>query len=87
MDFLAVIHGEDRMMDILKAAEDRGLYMQDMHRVSAGDAVCLSCGGQIPVAKHGHRMRAWKSCAVQCMWMPDSSITKNAKDIWRVLSR
>ncbi len=28
MDFLAVIHGEKRMMDILKVAEEKGVYLQ-----------------------------------------------------------
>ena len=28
MDFVGVINGEDRMMDIIKAAQDKGLYIQ-----------------------------------------------------------
>ena len=65
MDFLAVIHGEDRMMDILKVAEDRGLYMQGHAPYVSGRMLsAYLCGGPIPVMKHGHRMRAWK--AAQC---------------------
>lgn len=46
MDFLAVIHGENRMMDILKMAEDRGLYLQG-HAPFVSDRMlsAYSCGG------------------------------------------
>ena len=65
MDFLAVIHGEDRMMDILKVAEDRGLYMQGHAPYVSGRMLsAYLCGG--PNTCHETRAsdEAWK--AAQC---------------------
>ncbi len=43
MDFLAVIHGEDRMMDILRLRRIADCICRDMHRMSAGGCCLPIC--------------------------------------------
>lgn len=84
MDFLAVIHGEDRMMDILKVAEERGLYMQGHAPYVSGRMLsAYLCGG--PNTCHETRASAEgleKLRSAMYVDARDSSITKNVKDIW-----
>ena len=84
MDFLAVIHGEDRMMDILKVAEDRGLYMQGHAPYVSGRMLsAYLCGG--PNTCHETRASdegLEKLRSAMYVDARDSSITKNVKDIW-----
>ena len=84
MDYLGVIHGDDRMMDIIEAAEEAGLYLQ-------GHAPCVSgrklsaylCGG--PYTCHETR---GKEEALEKLRMGmyvdarESSIIKNVETIW-----
>lgn len=83
MDFLAVIHGEDRMMDILKVAEDRGLYMQGHAPYVSGRMLsAYLCGG--PNTCHETRASGEALEKIRnAMYVDarDSSITKNVKDI------
>lgn len=83
MDFLAVIHGEDRMMDILKVAEDRGLYMQG-HAPYVSDRMLSAylCGG--PNTCHETRASEEgleKLRSGMFVDARDSSITKNVEAI------
>lgn len=84
MDFLAVINGEDRMMDILKVAEDRGLYMQGHAPFVSGRMLsAYLCGG--PNTCHETRASEEgleKIRSAMFVDARDSSITKNVKDIW-----
>lgn len=84
MDFLAVIHGEDRMMDILKVAEDRGLYLQGHAPFVSGRMLsAYLCGG--PNTCHESRTgeeALEKLRNAMFVDSRDSSITKNVKDIW-----
>lgn len=84
MDFLAVIYGEDRMMDILKVAEDRGLYMQGHAPFVSGRMLsAYLCGGPNTC----HETRASDEALEKLrsgMFVDarDSSITKNVKEVW-----
>lgn len=84
MDFLAVINGEDRMMDILKVAEDRGLYIQGHAPFVSGRMLsAYICGGpntchETRAAEEGlEKLRSGMFVDAR-----DSSITKNVADIW-----
>lgn len=84
MDFLAVINGEDRMMDILKVAEDRGLYIQGHAPFVSGRMLsAYICGGpntchETRTAEEGlEKLRSGMFVDAR-----DSSITKNVADIW-----
>lgn len=84
MDFLAVIHGEDRMMDILKVAEDKGLYLQGHAPFLSGRMLsAYLCGGPNTC----HETRAAQEGLEKIrngMFVDarDSSISKNVKEIW-----
>ena len=84
MDFLAVIHGEDRMMDILKVAEDRGLYLQGHAPFVSGRMLsAYLCGG--PNTCHETRASEEGLEKIRnAMYVDarDSSITKNVEAIW-----
>lgn len=84
MDFLAVIHGEDRMMDIIKAAEEHGLYIQG-HAPSVSGRMLSAylCGG--PGTCHETRSSEEgleKLRSGMYVDARDSSISRNVKDIW-----
>lgn len=84
MDFLAVIHGEDRMMDILKVAEDRGIYMQGHAPFVSGRMLsAYLCGG--PTTCHETRTAEEgleKLRNAMYVDARDSSISKNVKEVW-----
>ncbi|CUX48429.1 adenine deaminase [Clostridium sp. C105KSO13] len=84
MSYIDVIHGEDRMMDILDVAEKHGLYLQGhapfltgrelSAYLCAGPNTChetRDAGEAIEKYRSGMRLDA-----------RDSSITKNVKEVW-----
>lgn len=84
MDFLAVIHGDDRMMDILNVAEEKGLYLQGHAPFLSGRMLsAYLCGG--PNTCHESRR---SDEAIEKMRqgmfvdMRESSISKNVVEIW-----
>lgn len=83
MDFLAVIHGEDRMMDIIKVAEEKGLYIQGHAPFVSGRMLsAYLCGGPNTC----HETRAGDEGLEKLrngMFVDarDSSISKNVKEI------
>ena len=84
MDFIAVIHGEDRMMDIIKVAQDRGLYLQGHAPFVSGRMLsAYLCGGpntchETRDAQEGlEKLRNGMFVDAR-----DSSISKNVKEIW-----
>lgn len=84
MDFLAVIHGEDRMLDILQVARDKGLYIQGHAPFVTGrNLSAYLCGG--PDTCHESRSAQEgieKLRNGMFVDSRDSSITKNVADIW-----
>lgn len=83
MDFLGVIEGDDRMMDIIDIAEKRGLYLQGHAPYVSGRMLsAYLCGGP----RTCHETRASEEGLEKLrngMFVDarDSSITKNVKDI------
>ena len=84
MDYLDVIHGGDRMMDIIRTAEEHGLYLQGHAPFVEGRMLsAYLCGG--PNTCHESRtaeealekMRSGMRVDAR-----DSSITKNVEAIW-----
>lgn len=84
MDFMAVIHGDDRMMDIIKVAEDKGLYLQGHAPFLSGRMLsAYLCGG--PNTCHETRdSQEGLEKLRNGMFVDarDSSISKNVKEIW-----
>ncbi len=84
MDFIAVINGEDRMMDIIKVAQDRGLYLQGHAPFVSGRMLsAYLCGG--PNTCHETRdAQEGLEKLRNAMFVDarDSSISKNVKEIW-----
>lgn len=85
MDYLDVIHGGSRMMDIIRTAEDHGLYLQGHAPFVEGRMLsAYLCGG--PNTCHESRtaeearekMRSGMRVDAR-----DSSITKNVEAIWQ----
>ena len=87
MDYLGVINGEARMMDIIAASEQRGLFIQGhAPSVSGRDLSAYICGG--PRSCHESRSGAEgleKLRAGLFVDARESSITKNVKDIWEAI--
>ena len=83
MDYIGVINGEDRMMDIIKAAEDKGLYIQGHAPFLSGrDLSAYFIGG--PKTCHETRLGEEALDKMRTgMYVDarDSSITKNVKEI------
>ena len=83
MDFVGVINGEDRMMDIIKAAQDKGLYIQGHAPfVSGRNLSAYFIGG--PTTCHETRLGNEALDKMRCGMYVDareSSITKNIKEI------
>lgn len=83
MDFLAVIHGEDRMLDILQVAQDKGLYIQGHAPYVSGRMLsAYLCGG--PTSCHESRTADEGLEKIRnAMYVDarDSSITKNVEAI------
>lgn len=84
MDFLGVMHGDDRMMDIIDAAEEAGLYLQGhAPGVSGRNLSAYLCGG--PNTCHETRTGAEALEKLRMGMYVDareSSIVKNIEDIW-----
>ena len=84
MDFIDVIEGGDRMMDIIEVAEKNGLYLQGHAPFVTGRALsAYLCGG--PNTCHeswlGEEAKE-KIRSGMHVDARDSSITKNVKEIW-----
>lgn len=84
MDFLGVINGEDRMMDIIQVAEEKGLYLQGhAPRVTGRSLSAYRCGG--PNTCHETTMpeealeKLRKGIFVDAR---ESSISKNVAAVW-----
>lgn len=84
MDFIDVIQGGDRMMDIIDVAENNGLYLQGHAPFVTGRALsAYLCGG--PNTCHESRLgeeAVEKIRSGMHVDARDSSITKNVKEIW-----
>lgn len=84
MDFYGVMHGDDRMMDIIEAAEECGLYIQGhAPGVSKRELSAYLCGG--PYTCHETRGSAEAMEKLRMGMYVDareSSITKNVEAIW-----
>lgn len=84
MDFLAVIHGEDRMMDIIRVMDKKGLYLQGHAPYLSGRMLsAYLCGGPNTCHESRDPQEALEKIR-NGMFVDarDSSITKNVKDIW-----
>ena len=84
MDFYGVIHGDDRMLDIIEAAKECGLYLQGhAPGLSKRELSAYLCGG--PYTCHETREGAEALEKLRMGMYVDareSSITKNVEDIW-----
>ena len=84
MDFYGVIHGDDRMLDIIEAAKECGLYLQGhAPGLSKRELTAYLCGG--PYTCHETREGAEALEKLRMGMYVDareSSITKNVEDIW-----
>lgn len=84
MDFIDVIQGGERMMDIIDVAEKNGLYLQGHAPFVTGRALsAYLCGG--PNTCHESRLgeeAVEKIRSGMHVDARDSSITKNVKEIW-----
>lgn len=84
MDFYGVIHGDDRMLDIIEAAKECGLYLQGhAPGLSKRELSAYLCGG--PYTCHETREGAEALLKLRMGMYVDareSSITKNVEDIW-----
>ncbi len=84
MDFFGVMHGDDRMMDIIEAAEEAGLYLQGhAPSVSGRNLSAYLCGG--PYTCHetrGSEEALEKLRMGMYVDARESSITKNIEAIW-----
>lgn len=84
MDFYGVIHGDDRMFDIIEAAKECGLYLQGhAPGLSKRELSAYLCGG--PYTCHETREGAEALEKLRMGMYVDareSSITKNVEDIW-----
>lgn len=84
MDFYGVMHGDDRMMDIIEAAEECGLYLQGhAPGISGRELSAYLCGGPYTC----HETRGSKEAMEKLrmgMYVDsrESSITKNVEAIW-----
>lgn len=87
MDYLAVIHGEDRMMDILDVAEQNNIYMQGHAPFLSGRMLsAYLCGGPETCHESRDTNEAYEKYR-QGMFidMRDSSMCKNVPEIWAAL--
>ena len=84
MDFLAVIHGEDRMMDIIDVMDKKGLYLQG-HAPSVSGRMLSAylCGGPNTCHESRERNEALEKLR-SGMYVDarESSITKNVEEIY-----
>ncbi len=84
MDFLAVINAEDRMLDIIKVAEDNDLYLQGHAPFLKGRALsAYLCGGPNTCHESRVSLEAYlKYRSGMYVDMRDSSMCKNVAAIW-----
>lgn len=84
MDFLAVIHGEDRMMDILDVAEKHGLYLQGHAPFLSGRMLsAYLCGGPNTCHESRDTNEAYEKYRNgMFLDMRDSSMCKNIPAVW-----
>ncbi|MCI9092463.1 MAG: adenine deaminase [Coprobacillus sp.] len=84
MDFLAVIHGEDRMMDILDVAEKKGLYLQGHAPFLSGRMLsAYLCGGPNTCHESRDTNEAYEKYRNgMFLDMRDSSMCKNIPAVW-----
>lgn len=87
MDYLAVIHGEDRMMDILKVAEDNNIYMQGHAPVVTGRMLSAYLVGGPETDHECHMSNEAYEKYRNGMFidMRDSSMCKNVPALWEGL--
>ena len=87
MDFLAVIHGEDRILDILEEARKAGVYIQGhIPGVSGRMLSAYLCAG--PISDHENRLghEALEEYRLgMYVDMRESSMTKNVEELWGTL--
>ena len=84
MDYLAVIDGENRMMDILSAAEKKGIYIQGHGPGLSGRMLsAYLCGGPSTCHETHHPKEAYEKLS-QGMYLDtaNSSISTNFDGIW-----
>ncbi len=88
MDYIGIINQEDRMVDIIHAAEKKGLYLQGHAPfVSGRNLSAYLIGG--PISDHESRVGSEALEKLRYGMHVDareSSITRNVKDIWEVSS-
>ncbi|MFV0379217.1 MAG: adenine deaminase [Anaerorhabdus sp.] len=84
MDYLAVINGEKRMMDILRVAEENSLYIQGhAPGVSNRDLSAYIIGGPKTCHETRHSAEALEKLrSGMFIDSRESSITKNVRTIW-----
>ncbi|MCF0151590.1 MAG: adenine deaminase [Firmicutes bacterium] len=85
MDFLAAANGEDRMLDILQAAEDEGLYLQG-HAPYLSGRMLSAYTAAGPMSCHESRTAKEaidKMRAGMYVDMRQSSISKDIVECWR----
>jgi adenine deaminase len=89
MDFLAVISGEDRMMEILKVAEENGLYLQGHAPALSGRMLsAYLCGGPNTCHESHETQEAYEKYRDgMFIDMRDSSMCKNIPAIWKALQK
>ena len=84
MDFLAVMHGDDRMMDIIDVAKKKGLYIQGHAPFLSGRSLsAYLCGG--PRTCHESRSSyegLEKMRQGMYVDMRESSMSKNVNTVW-----
>lgn len=87
MDYLAVINGEDRMMDILNVAEENNIYMQGHAPVVSGRMLSAYLSGGPSTDHECHMSSEAYEKYRQGMFidMRDSSMCKNVPAIWEGL--
>lgn len=84
MDFYGVMNGDDRMMDIIDAAEEAGLYLQGhAPSVSGRNLSAYLCGGPYTCHETRDSEEALEKLRMG-MYVDarESSITKNIEAIW-----
>ena len=83
MDFLAVIHGEDRMMDIIDVMDRKGLYLQGHAPYVSGRMLsAYLCGGPCTCHETRDRNEALEKLrSGMFVDARDSSITKNVREV------
>ena len=84
MDFLAVIHGEDRMMSIIDVMDKKGLYLQGHAPYVSGRMLsAYLCGGPNTCHETRDRKEALEKLrSGMFVDARDSSITKNVQEVY-----